>query len=305
MSWFLVALIAPFLYAVTNHIDKVLLEKHFKEGGVGTLILFSSLLSILALPVLLLIDFSVLSVDFKNMLILLLVGVLNIAVLWCYLVALRDDEASIVIVFYQLVPIFALGLGYIFLDEVLTKMQLIAMAIIILGTTIISFEIDAENHFHLRKKTILLMTSASFFWAFESTIFKVVAIEENVWRSLFWEHLVMALVGMIIFVTVRTYREHFVSALKHNSKTILSLNVANESIYMVGNQAAAFAYLLAPIALILLTQSFQPIFVLIIGIFLTIFFPKISVEKIETHQIWQKVFAIVITGIGTYLLLIQ
>ncbi len=305
MSWFLIALIAPFLYAVTNHIDKILLEKHFKEGGVGTLILFSSLLSIMALPVLLWIDISVLAVDWKNMLILLLVGVLNIVVLWCYLVALQDDEASIVIVFYQLVPLFALVLGYFLLDEVLTKMQLIAMAIIILGTTIISFEVDNENHFKLRKKTIVLMTTASFFWAFESVIFKFVALEENVWRSLFWEHLVMAVVGILIFISIKSYREHFVSALKHNSRKILLLNVGNEGIYMFGNQAAAFAYLLAPIALILLTQSFQPIFVLAIGIFLTLFLPKISVEKIEAYNLWQKVIAIIITGIGTYLLLMS
>jgi hypothetical protein len=74
---------------------------------------------------------------------------------------------------------------------------------------------------------------------------------------------------------------------------------------MTGNLAFAFAYMLAPIALVLLANSFQPIFVLGIGILLTIFFPKISVEKIEAKNLWQKVIAITITGIGTYLLLMQ
>ena len=73
--------------------------------------------------------------------------------------------------------------------------------------------------------------------------------------------------------------------------------------YMLGNLVTSYAYLLAPVALILLSQSFQPIFVFVIGIFLTIFFPKISVENIHTKNLWQKFFAIVITGIGTYLLL--
>lgn len=303
MSWFFIALIAPFLYAVTNHIDKILLDKYFKKGGVGTLILFSSLLSVLALPILFWIDPSVVNVNITNIVILFFVGTLNIVVLWCYLLALRDDEASIVIVFYQLVPLFALGLGYIFLHESLSKMQLIAMAIIILGTTIISFEIDAENHFKLRGKTIILMLTASFFWAFESTIFKLVTLEENVVRSLFWEHLVMTLVGLVIFLTIPNYRKQFIEAIKINSKSVLSLNIANECIYMIGNQTAAFAYLLAPIALILLTQSFQPIFVLIIAIVLTLFFPKISVENVEAKHLWQKIIAILITGIGTYLLL--
>ena len=138
MNWFFLALIGPLLYASTNHIDKVLLEKYFKVGGVGALMLFSSLLSVLALPIFYLADPTVLSVGNKHIFVLALVGFFNILVLWFYLLALKDDEASVVIVFYQLVPVFGLILGYFMLDETLTQRQLIAMATIIFGTTIIS-----------------------------------------------------------------------------------------------------------------------------------------------------------------------
>lgn len=303
MSWFFITLIAPFLYALTNHIDKILLEKYFKEGGVGTLMLFSSLLSAFALPFIFLADSLVLRVSGMNILVLAVVGILNILVLWCYFLALKDEEASIVIVFYQLVPVFGLVLGYFILNETLTQMQLIAMAIIIFGTTIISFEIDVENNFKLRRQTVIYMLAASFFWALSSVVFKAVALEENVWRSLFWEHLMLALVGICLFVFVRSYRIQFLSAIRNNSKAIMSLNVANEALYMLGNFIFSFSYLLASISLVLLMNSFQPIFVLAIGIFLTIFFPKVSVENIHAKHLWQKIMAICITGIGTYLLL--
>jgi len=305
MSWFFVTLLAPFLYALTNHIDKLLLGKYFKRGGVGTLILFSSLLSSLALPFLFLGDPLAFTVGLKNIFVLASVGLLNILVIWFYLLALKDEEASVAIVFYQLVPVLGLILGYFILGEVITKMQLITMAIIILGTTIISFEIDLDNNFRLRHKTIALMVSASFFWALGSVIFKAVALEENVWRSLFWEHVMLTLVGILVFIFVRSYRTHFLSAIRENSKAVISLNFLNETLYMFGNLVFAFAYLLAPISLILLVDSFQPIFVLAIGIFLTIFFPKISAEKIHAKHLWQKLFAIAITGVGTYLLLIS
>ena len=303
MIWFLTALIGPFLYALTNHIDKILLNKYFREGGVGTLVIFSSLLSVLALPFLFWADPTILNVDGKSILVLATVGIINTLVLWFYLLALKDEEASVAVVFYQLVPVFGVVLGYFILGEVLTRIQIIAMAIIILGTTIISFEIDAENKFKLRRKTVALMLSAAFLWAFESVIFKAVALEENVVRSLFWEHITLVLVGVGIFIFIRPYRVHFISAVRDNSKAILSLNVANETLYMLGNLAFSFAYLLAPVALVLLAESFQPIFVLIIGIFLTLFFPKLSAEKIHAKHLSQKVVAILITGIGTYLLL--
>lgn len=305
MTWFFIALIGPLLYAMTNHIDKVLLEKYFKESGVGTLILFSSLLSILALPFLFGGDPTVLSVGWFNISVMALVGTLNMLVLWFYLLAMRDEEASIVIVFYQLVPVFGLMLGYFILNETLNQLELIAMAIIILGTTIISFEIDAENKFKLRRQTISLMLAASFCWALGSVIFKFVALEENVWRSLFWEHVVLVIYGIIIFIFKSSYRKSFLLALKNNSKAILSLNVANETLYMLGNLVFSFSYLLAPIALVLLVDSFQPIFVFAIGIFLTVFFPRVSVENIQAKHLSQKFIAICITGIGTYLLFIS
>lgn len=305
MSWFFIALIGPFLYALTNHIDKILLEKYFKESGVGTLLLFSSLLSALALPFLFFADPTALSMGGVSILALAAVGILNVLVLWCYLLALKEEEASIAVVFYQLVPVFGYVLGYFILGEVLTQLQLIAMAVVILGTSIVAFEIEADNKFTLRGNTIVLMSAAAFFWALESVIFKAVALEENVWRSLFWEHLMLMLAGIGIFLFMRSYRTHFLTALRENSRGIISLNVANESLYMLGNMAFAFAYLLAPIALVLLAESYQPLFVFAIGIFLTLFFPKLTAEKIQAKHLWQKLIAICITGIGTYLLFVS
>lgn len=304
MAWFFLALIGPLLYAITNHIDKILLEKYFKNNGIGTILLFSSLLSACALPFLFLADRTVFNVGGVQILALCVVGILNAMVLLCYLIAVKNEEASIVVVFYQLVPVFGGILSYFILGETLTELQIIAMATIMLGTTIISFEIDTDNKFKLRRNVIIPMLAAAFFWALGSVIFKSVALEEDVVRSLFWEHLMLMVVGIFIFIFMRKYRENFLSVIRSNSKVILSLNFLNEALYISGNVIIAFAYMLAPLGLVLLTESFQPIFVLAIGIFFTIFFPKITTEKIQAKHIWQKIFAICITGIGTYLLFI-
>ncbi len=305
MNWFFIALIGPFLYAITNHIDKIVLEKYFKQGGVGTLLLFSSLLSIVALPFIFWADPTVISASAPTILILGIVGILDVLVLVCYFIALNNDEASVVVVFYQLMPVFGYILGYFILGEVLTKIQLIAMALVIFGTAIISFEIDEDNKFKLKKNTILPMLGASLFWATEGVIFKAVALKEDFLRSFFWEHVAITIIGIFIFVFISSYRKHFIQALKNNSKSIMALNIMTEILYMTGNFAFSFAFLLAPVALVLLTQSFQPIFVLIIGIIFTIFFPKIMTEKIRAKHLWPKIIAIFVTGIGTYLLFMK
>lgn len=304
MTWFFIALIGTFFYACTNHLDKIILEKYFK-GGIGALFLFSAIFSVSALPFLFLADQSVFNVSLGNMLVLVIVAIFHLLVLWFYLIALEHDEASVVIIFYQLVPVFACVLGYLILGETLTRLQLIAMVLVILGTTIISFEIDMDNRFKLRRKVILPMLAAAFFWAAGDTVFKMVALQENVVRSLFWENLTLFVAGIAIFIFVRSYRENFLLAIKKNSKTILSFNLLNEAFYVSGNIIFAFAYIMAPVALVLLTDSFQPVFVLVIGIFLTIFFPKISIEKIKAKHLLPKIIAICLTGVGTYLLFIK
>lgn len=177
------------------------------------------------------------------------------------------------------------------------------MAVIIFGTSIISFEIDHNNRFRLRRATVGYMMGAVTCWALQSVIFKKVALKENVWRSLFWEHVMMVAIGLLIFFFVRAYRIHFLNTFRMNSIKVLSLNALGEGTYIVGNIVVAFAFMMAPVALVLLAESFQPIFVFAIGVFLTVFFPNLSRENIHPKSIAQKLAAIIITGIGTYILL--
>lgn len=299
---FLVALIPPLLYAATNHIDNILLQKYFKEGGVGTLLLFSALLSVLALPVLYLIDPSILDVGTTDMLLLGLVGAIDVLLLWSYLQALFGDEPTVVIIYYQLVPVIALGLGYVLLGETISSVQTLAMITIILGALILTVALDNDGRIVFRTRTAIFMLIASTAWALESVLFKIVALEENLYRSLFWEHVALVVIGFIIFSLLPSYRSNFLIALRSNSNKVLGLNIANEILFMLGNSAAAFVVLLIPVTLTLLMNSFQPLFVLVIGYMLMWFVPSLNVESVRKDRKWQKLLAIILTGVGVYLL---
>ena len=246
---FIASLIAPLLYAFTNHIDKTLLDRYFTSGGVGTLILFSSILSCLALPVIYILEPSAWQVDPQSALILAFVGVLNVILLWCYLQAMAADDPTVVIIFYQLVPVIGLALSYLVLGETITWLQGAAMLSIIIGATIMTVASDQDGKIELRLRSIKFMLVASLCWATEATFFKKVALEENVLRSLFWENLTMAMIGGILFLGVPHYRISLFSALRVNSRPIIGLNVLNEALYMLGNAAASLVVVLIPVAL--------------------------------------------------------
>ena len=73
-------------------------------------------------------------------------------------------------------------------------------------------------------------------------------------------------------------------------------------IYQVGNAATTHAVKLALVALVLMLQPLQSVFVFLIGIFLTIVVPKLYSEKIGFVDLIQKAAAIAITSYGVYLL---
>ena len=301
MNWFYIALIGPILYAVSNHIDKYLLEKYFKGGEAGAIVLFSAIFSVVALPFIFFIDHGVFSIGLRNILALSLNGTSGIICLILYFKALRDDDASTVVPFFQTIPIFGFILGYFLLGEVLNISQIFACLLIIVGTIILSLELNGGK-IHIKKRVAILMTTASLIFAISGVIFKMIATEQGFWNSVFWEFSGKVIIGILIFAFASSYRKQFIEIFKKNSFPVISLTSFNEFIFILADGFSVFATLLAPIALVMTVNGFQPVFVFIFGIILTLFFPKISQESLSKKILIQKIGAIGVITAGTIIL---
>ncbi|TSC64542.1 MAG: hypothetical protein G01um101491_256, partial [Parcubacteria group bacterium Gr01-1014_91] len=139
MNWFLIALIAPILYSLANHTDKYLISRYVSGGSVGSLIIFSSLFSVVALPVILFIHPSVFAISLIEGMVLAVNGMFLVTSILCYFYALHKDEASHVVPLYQTVPIFGFILGFFILGETVSAGQGVASIAIIVGSLVLSF----------------------------------------------------------------------------------------------------------------------------------------------------------------------
>src|ERR1035437_9572169 len=99
MSWFFIALIGPILYAIANHTDKYLISKYLKGGQVGSLVIFSAIFSVIALPIIIFIHPVVFGVSLVQGLVLAVNGMLVVVAVLLYFYALHKDEASYVVPF--------------------------------------------------------------------------------------------------------------------------------------------------------------------------------------------------------------
>jgi drug/metabolite transporter (DMT)-like permease len=301
MNWFLIALIGPLLWSIVNHLDKFLLNKYFKGGGTGSLLIFSSLIGIFMLPIFYFINPNILNVSFNNVLILLLINIPYVLYILFYLYALDKDEASIVVPLFQMIPVLGYFLGFIILGETLTFKQILASLIILSGSVALALDLEGKK-IRLKLNIFLLMFVSSFLFALYGVLFKMVAIEQDFIVSSFWTYVGLGIAGLLMLGFIPLYRKQFFSVMKQNKSQVLGVNGINEVLNIIADVSTRLATLLAPLALVYVVSGFQPLFVLIIGVLLTIFLPHVSQESLLKRHLVQKVISIAIIVIGAFLL---
>jgi uncharacterized membrane protein len=301
MSWFFIALWAPFLLACANHNDKFLLSRYIKEKNIGSVVIFSSLFSGVAIPIVLFIQPEVYDVSFVQGSAVVASGMLSVFATVCYLYALDLDEASFVTPFYQTVPIFAYFLGYFILDETITLVQGLGSFVIIAGALALSFEFGSRG-MRFKRNVMALMLAASFLSATNGVIFKLIALDKGFWVSLFWGFVGQVMAGLTFLVCVSSYRRDFLRLLRQQKVAVVGLIALSKILFSVSEAITLYATLLAPVALVLLVNSFQSLFVFTFGIVLTLFFPRVANESLGRTKILQKVAGIGLMLVGGYLI---
>ena len=296
MNWFIIAILAPLLWAITNFMDKFLISKYFKSS-VGTLIVYSTLIG---LPVALLIAIfkpAVLALNLATGILIILNSFLYIVYLFPYFKALSKADASIVVPIFQTIPVFSYFLAFFVLGETLSIMQILGSLLVILGAVGISLKFKKRG-IHLKKDVLFLMLLASFIVSLNYLFFKFFAIELDFWTVSFWQYLGFVIFGIILLIFIKSYRKDFFQSFRKNKGKILGFNAINEVLNIIATIIFTFATLLAPIALVWVINGFQPLFVFLIGLLLTLFVPHLIKENIEKKTILLKILFIIIIFIG-------
>ena len=300
MNWLLIALLAPILWSVSNFIDKFLVSKYFKSGT-GTLFVYSCLIGLPVSLLILIFKPSVLNIGLSTAFLILLNGAFYISFLFPYFRALSKADTSTVIPIFQVIPVFSYFLALFVLGEILTSTQIFASLAILLGAVGMSMNFEGKN-MRFRAEVVLLMLLASLIISFSTLMFKFFAIDLDFWTVSFWQYIGFFLLGIFILIFVKNYRNDFLSSFRKHGKTIISLNILNESINITGVVVFTFATLLAPLSLVWVITGLQPIFVFLLGSIFTIFAPHLIKEELGRRAIIQKVVFITLMIIGAYFL---
>ncbi len=297
VNWLLFALIPPAFYGVSNFLDKFLIEKKVKDpiivtifGGVPTFFMGLFILLINGFP----------TIGFGSLLLIIFSGVLLELYLVPYFMALSVDDASRVIPLFQFIPIFVLFLSFAFLGETLKSGQFLGFLFILGGAFVLGVRKVEGKLFKLRKSLYLMLLS-SFLYSLTVIIFKFIAIKESFWITIAYEFFGVTL-GALLLLIIPKYRERFIHDVKQANPQIWGILSLNECIVVLAQLSGSFALLLAPIALVSVIGSTQPLFVLTYGVILSVWFPHIIKEDLQKSTILVKFAAIILIIIGVYVI---
>jgi len=275
--WFLPALGAPALSAIGNYCDKFLLVHEQRTGGVGSILIFSSIFGALVLPIAYFFG-DVFSMPMLEGLVLMGNGFLWVATLAAYLYAIRDDDIVSVMPALQTFPVFGFILGYLILGETLTTYQMIGSAVVVLCAMLLSIEIEEDTRYRFRWRSFSWALISAFLLAISGVVFKLYAVERGFWETQFWEFAGISLAGVLLFLFVAHYRRGFLSVIRGRRLEVVGLNFMMESIMVGSDLLLGYATLLAPIALVYAVNSFQPAFVLVFALIAATLAPHLMSE---------------------------
>ena len=301
----IITIFASFLWGITNHIDKFMINGVDESGSsVKTLLVFSTLIAGLVFsPIWLIISNFSISISTTSLIAVLISSLVYILATYFYFIALDKNDASIVVVMFQMIPVFSYILALIFFKENLTTSQIIGSIIIILSAIIISFDFEEKNNKN-KFKALLLITLSSLLYAIYFILFDVGIRNSSYNSCAFWFQIGFIIMG-IGLICMKSYRTTFMKAIKNNGKTYLSLNITNEVLNLIANLLVNFANITIPIALANVLNGFQLTFVFILGILGVKFLPKYFKENLSKKVVLQKVSCIVLSVIGLVVMFIN
>lgn len=304
LNWFFLSLVATFLWALVNLVDKYLVVNYSgKERSSGSLVLFSSLVGVAACFFIGIFTHGIFAISLLDKALLISIGAFSICWIILYLFTLEIEDVSAAVPWMLTIPVFGYILSYFFLGETLMRMQLLGAGVIFFGAIILSVDFS-KIHILFKKRVALYMLLACLIYAINGVIFKFIASADSFWIASFWEYLGLGLGGIFIFLFIGNYRQDFISNIRTSGKFIFSVNIGSEITTIIGNLLTNYALLLAPVALVYMIGSFQPVMVLLLTFFSTKFWPKIIRENFSHKIIIPKIIAITFMLVGSVILFI-
>jgi drug/metabolite transporter (DMT)-like permease len=294
MNWFVLALIAPLLWACGNLLDDHLLKNVFKNAAFAAVIagVFGSL------PAIYIYWFSrPSSIAPKLILYAISAGILTVLFYYFYFRTLESDEPSVAIALNNITPVIVLFLAFFILHEKLRLLQYLGVSIIITS----SFALSAINIKKFKfSRSIEFASYGAVAYALAAILAKYSYERASFTNVYFWISIGYGIAGIAAFLLLRDRRQ-FRFLLSRGQKRIAAILIGAELINTAGELVQGAAMKGGPVTIVRALEGIQPLYVLLLGVILAQFFPLYFRER-RDQRFRVKIICMIFMVAGLFML---
>lgn len=295
MYWMIPALLAPFLSAIVNFIDKYLATRQIKNCL--AMQLYTSTVGFcygtlvwawLGFPFL----------GGLNVLWALGVGLLFSVAGVGYFIVLSRKDVSDMIFLLNLTPVFVLMLAFLFLGEAISYGQFFGFWLVLAAVLLVSMRKNAN--IPLFSFTTLLILGMDVLLALAAVMSKIALNSNSFAAVLIYDGWGLGFGGILIYIFSSKVRNAFWENFKTTPAKAFGIVGISETLTVLAAWTAFFAYSIGPVALVSAVDGIRSFYAIILGLLLTLFMPSLVREDIAGDTLFRKILAAVILTAGLY-----
>ncbi|MBU0598115.1 DMT family transporter [Patescibacteria group bacterium] len=290
---FLLALAAGFIWSGVNVIDKAIVSKYIRNP-IFIIVVFSFVSLAVGLIMAPFISWDLSGTAWVWMIIGSVGYVLGNLF---YFYALKIEEASRVVPLFALSTVFLVIMSAIFLGELFGFQTYFGIAVIVLGSIIIS----ARSGFSqiLRSKALWLMIVSSFGFAVAYIIIKYLLDAYDYWQVFGIQRLLVGIIGLL---SVPLFFKEIREVYQQIKKWHMALSSFSEILNLFGNFIFTVAMAFWFVALVESVSAVQYVFIFFWALIISRFRPSLFAEEVNKKVIFQKIISIALIVLGIYLI---
>ncbi len=304
MNWLILVAITVILDASRIFIDNYVSDVYFKKNGaVSQKLFYGCAYIIIAIAILFATNFNLFETDYSAVGLILLSGALVSIAGIPYYKALEIEDSTNLGIFMQLAPILYLILGWFFLNETSSLLQLVAFLIILAAPTLIILTTRKRS-----RKVKLKAVFFAFIYVLVAVIGNLIFVKADASALNFVDEIALlflakGITNLVIIYGKPKWRKRFQTIFKDNKKVLRPM-LTNTLIGAVKDFAYRGALITAPTVALAsaATDSTTPIVIFFMGILLTLIWPKFGREKLDRKTVIVHFIATILVVAGIIIL---
>lgn len=295
MLWIVFTIIAVFLFASVNILDKYVIDKLVSEPLVP--VIFGSSLGLLFALLIFAFHGFGFYIGIVYAVIAVLSGGFYALMSLYYFKALCVEEISRVVPLFYLSNVIIAIFAAIYLNELLSPVKYLAITAIVTGAVLISIKDFRQPR--LDKGTVFMIFAALF--AATSMLLNKFVLN----HSDFWTVYSLNRFGgsMLLLPIAYMNRKSVISAIRKMPKISAGIVAIEEGIGLVALVFITLATALGLVTIVTGIAAIQPLIVFILSVILSLAFPNIIKEKLDRSAIVKKLLAVVLIIVGAIFLI--